>query len=278
MVARVRGKQKNMNKRILISLSVIAAVAAIVIGGTVAYFSDTETSTGNVFAAGSIDLKIDNECYFSGGECPWSPHSWALTDLEDGVHKFFNFGDIKPGHWGRDKISLHVYDNPAWVWMKIDNLKDYDNGCNDPECKAKGGAWDSSAQECDIVDSCDDPGLGQGELSQNMSFLIWIDTNENGVFDAGEEKLYEGNLSACQYWLIDGVPPCSGPSGGPMQPCNDYYVGVQWCFGEFDSSYNCSGISVGNEVQTDSLEMDISFIAIQSQNNPSADGGPSCPI
>ncbi len=49
-----------MNKKIIISLSVIGVVAAIAIGGTIAYFNDTETSTGNVFVAGSIDLKVDH--------------------------------------------------------------------------------------------------------------------------------------------------------------------------------------------------------------------------
>lgn len=50
-----------MNKKILISLSVIGAVAAIAIGGTVAYFSDTETSTGNTFTAGTLNLTVDDQ-------------------------------------------------------------------------------------------------------------------------------------------------------------------------------------------------------------------------
>jgi len=49
-----------MNKKILISLSVIGVVAAIAVGGTIAYFSNTETSAGNIFVAGAIDLKIDH--------------------------------------------------------------------------------------------------------------------------------------------------------------------------------------------------------------------------
>ena len=49
-----------MNKKILISLSVIGVVAAVAIGGTIAYFSNTETSAGNIFVAGAIDLKIDH--------------------------------------------------------------------------------------------------------------------------------------------------------------------------------------------------------------------------
>jgi predicted ribosomally synthesized peptide with SipW-like signal peptide len=49
-----------MNKRVLVSLGVIGVAAAAVIGGTIAYFNDTETSTGNIFTAGSIDLKVDH--------------------------------------------------------------------------------------------------------------------------------------------------------------------------------------------------------------------------
>lgn len=47
-------------KRILISLGIIGIVAAAVIGGTIAYFNDIETSTGNIFTAGSLDLKVDH--------------------------------------------------------------------------------------------------------------------------------------------------------------------------------------------------------------------------
>lgn len=47
-----------MNKKILVRLSIIGVVAAIAIGGTIAYFSDTETSAGNVLAAGTLDLKL----------------------------------------------------------------------------------------------------------------------------------------------------------------------------------------------------------------------------
>lgn len=47
-------------KRIIISLSIIGVVAAIGIGATIAYFNDVETSTGNIFTAGTLDLKVDH--------------------------------------------------------------------------------------------------------------------------------------------------------------------------------------------------------------------------
>jgi predicted ribosomally synthesized peptide with SipW-like signal peptide len=105
-----------MNKKIIISLSVIAAVAAVVIGGTISYFSDTETSTGNTFTAGSIDLKVDSTQHYNNAVCvnnAWAlePNktadtpqypvigsacdgTWVAADL--GAQKFFNFADIKP--------------------------------------------------------------------------------------------------------------------------------------------------------------------------------------
>jgi len=63
-----------MNKKLLISLSIIGIVAAIAIGGTIAYFSDVETSTGNTLTAGTLDLR----------------------DL-DYVTWEFDFEDMKPG-------------------------------------------------------------------------------------------------------------------------------------------------------------------------------------
>jgi len=47
-------------RKILISLSIIGVVAAIAIGATIAYFNDVETSTGNIFTAGTMDLKVDH--------------------------------------------------------------------------------------------------------------------------------------------------------------------------------------------------------------------------
>lgn len=48
----------------------IAVVAALAIGGTIAFYSDTETSAGNIFTAGSIDLKVDHLAQtYNGIDC-----------------------------------------------------------------------------------------------------------------------------------------------------------------------------------------------------------------
>lgn len=47
-------------KKILSSIGILVAVAAVVTGATLAFYNDTETSAGNIFVAGSIDLKVDH--------------------------------------------------------------------------------------------------------------------------------------------------------------------------------------------------------------------------
>ena len=51
----------NEMRKILASIMTIALVASTTIGATQAYYSDTETSTGNTFAAGTLDLNVDGK-------------------------------------------------------------------------------------------------------------------------------------------------------------------------------------------------------------------------
>lgn len=57
-------------KKILLSLAIILVVGGIVWGATTAFYNDTETSTGNIFTAGSVDLKVDHTyASYDGVEC-----------------------------------------------------------------------------------------------------------------------------------------------------------------------------------------------------------------
>jgi len=67
-------------RKILISLGMIAFVGAVVVGATGAFFSDTETSTGNVFTAGAIDLKVDSQAHYDGMVC--TDGVWVLEDSD----------------------------------------------------------------------------------------------------------------------------------------------------------------------------------------------------
>jgi len=208
-----------MNKKIIISLAIIGVVAAIAVGGTVAYFTDTETSTGNTFTAGAIDLTIDNTSYYDGvfseGTSWLQPKNLETGDL------FFNFSDLKPGDWGEDTISFHVNNNDAWLCADITLTADDDNGITEPEEEAG-----------DTTD-----GVGQGELADQMHFFWWADDGDN-VFEQGEEAFIVGGTLAdaeisklLTSTLVDSENNFWGEDGA-LSGGKTYYIAMMWCFGD----------------------------------------------
>ena len=144
-------------KRLLVSLLTIGVVTSVVFGITQAFFSDTETSTNNILAAGKLDLRVDNTSYLN--HVLSETTTWTLRDLTDEL--FFDFNDIKPGDEGEDTISIHVDDNDAWGCMEMTLTKDDDNTCTGPEL-----IDDSSCNE-------PDSDLFDGELGGLLNFIFW---------------------------------------------------------------------------------------------------------
>ena len=192
---------KNISPRILLSGATILAAAALAIGATFAFFSDTETSTDNTFVAGALDLKVDAEAHYAGLVCrdivddpnlgtvwiddPADPDpvtrpdllgdacggTWDERDLTS--EKFFDLTDIKPGDDGENTISLHVINNDAWGRLVIENDDDLDVDCTEPETE-------SADPEC-ITNT-----PGEGELQDNMLFQIWLDEGLTNGFQCSD--------------------------------------------------------------------------------------------
>ncbi len=102
-------------RKIIISLSVVAAVAAAVIAGTTAFFSDTEQSTGNTFTAGTIDIAVN-------GQNPWSQSApFVMADMKPSQVDYTNF------------TINNVGTNPVNVWKKVSGVVTEENGVNEPE-------------------------------------------------------------------------------------------------------------------------------------------------
>lgn len=265
-----------MRKRLLSSILVVSLVGFFAVNLTNSFFSDTETSSGNTFTAGKVDLKIDNESYYNGvfyGETSWTP-----ADLTD--HKFFDFSDLKPSDWGEDTISLTIENNDAWLCADIVVTKDDDNDCNEPELLD-----DPSCSEND------DP--FDGEVGGLVNMVFWVDDGDN-VFETDETPFEEGTalevLTDASWALAQ-----SGPQQGRILLDSDlngngsavggqtYYIAKYWCFGNLQKTpvnegegvdptvatgFSCDGASINNASQTDSLLADISFYAEQARHNP----------
>ncbi len=120
-------------KKIIISLGIIGVVAAAVIGGTIAYFSDTETSSGNTLTAGVIDIVVDDQN-------PWDKtYSETLKDMKPSQVRYIDF-----------TIRNSVDSNPVVVWKHIKVTETRSGYVSEPECTDQDGTWDSSNKTCDF--------------------------------------------------------------------------------------------------------------------------------
>ena len=207
---------------------------------------------GFTYATETIDLKIDSEASYNGN--PWPAGTWLISkDLVPGVDKFWNFGDIKPGDWGENTISLHNKSkkDPLYVCLTFFNLLNGENGINEPES---------------LVDAT--PAVG--ELTSVMEFFAWYDDGDN-IFEKGEKPIFgpapaNPTLAGKTYALYDKNNG-SIPAGGKK------YFGVYWCAGELavdvpNAVITCNGSGLGNVVQTDTMKVDVELTAVSAKSEP----------
>lgn len=265
-------EQKNM-KKILKSSALVIAVAALATGLTMSFFSDEEKSTGNTFAAGAIDLKIDSEAHYNGMVCStegvWEVEdenavvvgypvegsrcalTWGQEDGKDIVgERFFNFADLKPGDMGENTISMHVLNNDAYMCAYIENMVDEENDVTEPE------------------ESLEDDNVA-GELAQNLHFFAWADNGDN-IYDPETESPLFDNIEGPASDVLDGrVYPMFTPDNGAFPGGETRFIGLAWCYGEFEvnGALTCDGAPVDNMSQTDSLTADIRFYVEQARHN-----------
>jgi predicted ribosomally synthesized peptide with SipW-like signal peptide len=271
------------------------ATVALVASGTLAFFGDTESSTGNTFAAGDIDLMIDNDSYYNGNRCTevepgvwqWQGNasypvpgtecetSFPASDLDNGL-LFFNFTDLKPDDEGEDTISIHGGSNDAYVCMDLSVTSDDDLSSNEPEL----GAGDAAE---DVNDTWD------GELADALNFFWWADDGDN-VYEEGEESISEGVQSLNELapqgepWQV-ALADADGsvwPDDGPVPGNEVRYIAKAWCYGDLtltpvpagqgvnpsvNPGVSCDGTDLGNTSQTDGVTLDVAFTAVQARSN-----------
>lgn len=269
-------------QKILLGLGTIAFVGAIAVSATGAFFSDTETSTGNTFAAGSIDLTVDSTQHYNNAICvegTWqlfgnntpavdqypvigSPcdGTWTMTDLGP-ANKFFNFGDVKPGDQGENTVSLHINNNPAYACADLITTGNNENDLIDPESDA--GDTSSST----------------GELAENIRFLAWLDNAStsgavvgDNIWQVGEQQLQGSTALSSLIGATTTLTLADGAlnGGAPLPGGATNYIGIFWCAGTITGgagNLGCDGTSMGNVAQTDSATTTVSFRVVQSRNN-----------
>ena len=227
-----------MNRRILVSVMVIGLVGALAGSSTMALFNDSETSSDNQFTAGELDLKIDWDESYNGEHV-------ETQELTNNPGTIFDFEDIKPGDHGEATVSLHLEDNPGWIWMNMNQTSNWDNACTEPERAAEG--------QCG----------SEGELDEELEFTIWADDGDN-ILQDDENVIFEGTAEELEETsdegvLLDGNPSTNETEAFPGQETG--YIGVKWSL----------PLETGNQVQGDSVSYDVNFYTEQRRHNDNPD-------
>lgn len=199
--------------------------------GTTAYFSDEESFIDNSLTAGELDLKLDYKSTYAGGpgrldEIDALYPDFTVEEVEPGVYltgkvpdtgefswpeevqdrdlcntelnlvdgegiPVFTLEDVKPGDSGEVTISLHICDNPSWMWMGGELTENAQNGINDPEGDALSAEFETIPEE--------------GQLADAIDVTMWYDENCNNIYEPGGE-----GETPCVQLVLDGSGSMSG--------------------------------------------------------------------
>jgi len=122
-------------------------------------------------------------------------------DPDDLGRPLIDLDDVKPGDFGEVTFSLHLCDNPGYLWANATNVEWAENGHTEPEDDDPDsvGPADESGSTAD-GDSLDD---AQVELLDTVQACLFYDDGNN-LFDTAE------NNPACISFVLDDSGSMSG--------------------------------------------------------------------
>jgi len=202
-------------KKVLISLLLIGVVAAAAIGGTIAFFFARRTTTANRFTAGTLDLNV-------------SSNGQALEPFViDNMGENGNISGTKT--W----VVKNTGTLPGRVFVRLQNVANQENGCNDQETNAEpacaadtegelGGviiakvAWDGTDRVQSTLATADQSTIGLAwnalpeiDLApgEEKNLTIHWATDENGYGNEVQSDSLSFDLDVRLVQLISGPTP-----------------------------------------------------------------------
>ena len=118
-----------------------------------------------------------------------SPEADQFLVNGDGI-PVFTLEDVKPGDSGEVTISIHICDNPAFLYLSGELTENAENGQNEPEMEQEGMDTD-----------------GIGELADAIEVCVWYDEDCDNVY----EPTGTGQQNELEVALVSDV---SGSMGG----------------------------------------------------------------
>ncbi|MFC2056515.1 TasA family protein [Chloroflexota bacterium] len=218
-------------------------VIGLVGGGTWAYFSDVETSIGNVLAAGTMNLTVD--VTDDGGTITGS-----VTPGADGANEYITFPtNLKPGDDGAISFVVTAAGSVSGNLSISSTVTTGENGDNEPELSAN------------ITNNLG----GDGDLDEYMG--VWLTQSLNG---AGATDIL-GTTST--YAELEDLQAALNAITNLNIPADEYVEYVLYWEIEadiegagVDGLFNSGGDDVAtddNIIQSDNATLDITFTLTQ---------------
>jgi hypothetical protein len=187
-------RREMMKRKIRLSalVAVLVLMLALLIGGLYGTFDDEETSVGNVFTAGTLNLvSVISGSGFTDNV--------VVNEQTDGINDNVTFGMVMPGDNGTITWTLTNDGTVDGTLALVSTVVCSENGLNEPE----------------TLDDPDGLGDGTGELDDLILCTLYIDgadasgeislaameafLNDTGLLDAGQTVVYRLD------WRIDNV-------------------------------------------------------------------------
>ena len=244
-------------RKMLVGLGAVGVASAGAGLGTTAYFNDTETFEGNSLTAGELDLFVhvdysEDQGSYAQYQTPDGTYiDGNVVGGGDGEPLSIQVSDLKPGDSGEGEFCFSIVNNPAYLWMCGELTANDENGMNEPESDADDTAG--------------------GDLADAMQLTVSYCTSDGEVGD----EIISGSLADVMLALQAGVPlsgdgDASAPLDGraPFEGVTEPFLDQEPNVAEQCVCFEWTvPTSVGNEIQSDSVEFDFEFYAEQSRHN-----------
>jgi predicted ribosomally synthesized peptide with SipW-like signal peptide len=199
-------------KNVVLSVVIIAALAAAGIGGTLASFSDVEKSEGNTFATGALDLTVSYMGQeYDDPDVPMILNAGGAFPecSKDATWDVHNTGEGQ----GTGYVYFHIKDVDCDEVINPDSK--HPDGRTEPEDVAECGGWHGNiwvpgvgplGQDCTFGDYVEVyvqyDSDGDGQLEDLIGNGIW-----------GSDGSVTLNEVVCTWWYLGELPGCNTRDG-----------------------------------------------------------------
>ena len=251
------------------SVGVASAGAGL---GTSAYFTDSESISGNTLTAGELNLAVSVDLRNKSSELP-DPEFESLTgpnDVADGNSVRILVEDIKPGDWFLLEWDTEVYHNPGYVQVTSVDEEYVNSEGDNPESETDtsghgdlGGAMLTTVWQ-DFLSSG-----GTGDLRPDLHGLDPTTDHATAGLGTYESPDLDGQTSSgAHYTTLDeahsvyntGVTLRNHTTGKPLE------IGHGSDAATFYQLFELP-LGVGNDIQGDTVTLTLRFDAEQTRHN-----------